>query len=344
MSTDGKYIYGFVSSNQARNLGAIGIEQRDVHIVPHRDIAAVVSDFPFITFGSLPKETLLRNLAVYQALIEEVMKTHNIIPMKFGTLVRGEQELKRILEGNYEQIHGGLSEMEDKLELDVVAFWNDFGAVLKEVGQEDGIRRFEEEAESRTDKGLYEAKIIVGKMVKESLDKKKEELANQMLDTLKEKAEDHRLHSLRDDTMIMNAAFLINEEKEETFEKKVEQLDKYFQDTINFRIVGPLPPYSFLTLGLRRVDYQEIESARDILELGEEATTQEIREAFSRLSKRFHPDRFPGDPEAQKRFEKIAKAYRMLCDYCEGERCSFKESGVKEWLSVRPVEQAGTND
>jgi len=60
------------------------------------------------------------------------------------------------------------------------------------------------------------------------------------------------------------------------------------------------------------------------------------------MSKKFHPDKFPGDSEAQERFEEITKAYQMLTDYCREDRCSFNETNVKEWLSVRPVGQQAT--
>lgn len=342
MTTDGKCIYGFISTDEPENLGAIGIDQGEVHIISYQDIAAVVSDSPFMPFDSLPKETLLRNLAIYQAVIERVMKDHHIIPVKFGTTVQGEEELKRILEKGYGQINSNLKEMEDKIELDVAALWSDLETVLKEIGEEGEIKRLKEEAASRSSDQVFEVKINVGKLVKASLDKKREECASHILDVLKRETHDHRYHSVMDDSMILNAAFLINKDKQDVFEGKVGELDRHYQGKINFRIVGPLPPYSFSTFEITKVEFAELNEAREMLGLGKETTAMEIRETYRDLTRKFHPDKLPGNQEAQDRFEKIHKAYHMLSDYCNEERCSFKEVVVREWLSVRPAEQSGT--
>lgn len=337
MTTFGKYIYGFVSTNERQNLGPIGINRGEVYHFPYRDVAAVVSDLRFTDFNDLPKETLLRNLAIYQAVIERVMKDRHIIPVKFGTMIRGDEELKRVLENGYAQINANLKQMEGKIELNVAAVWSDMGTILKEIGEEEGIKRLKEEAASRPPDQIFDVKINVGKLVKELLDKEREESASLILDTLKREAEDYRPHGVMDDSMIINAAFLINKDKQDVFEEKVDELDGHYQNKINFRIVGPLPPYSFSTLEIKKVEFTQLNQAKEMLGLGEESTPSEIRETYRALTKKLHPDKFPGDPEAQERFEKITKAYQILTDYCQEERCSFKETDVRGWVSVRPV-------
>ena len=337
MTTDAKFIYGFVSTNKLQGLDIMGVDRGEVSIFPYQDVAAVVSDLPFTQFDSLPKETLILKLAVYQAVIERVMKDCNIIPVKFGTMIEGEEELKRVLENGYGQINENLKQMEGKIELNVAAVWSDFETVLKEIGEEEGIRKIKEEAASKAPDEVFEVKINVGRLVKESLDKRKAECASHILDVLKKEAEDYRAHAMMDDSMIMNTAFLINKDKQKAFEKKVGDLDSHYQDKINFRIVGPLPPYSFSTFEITRVEFEELDRAREMLGLSKEFAPVEIRDTYWDLTKKFHPDKFPGDPEVQKKFEEITKAYKMLTDYCQEDRCSFKDTDVKEWLSVKPV-------
>jgi len=343
MAEKGKYIYGFVSANEDRDFGPIGIDRGEVRTLPYQDIAAVVSDLSFIQFDSLPKEALLHNLAVYQSVIEKAMKSHNIIPMKFGTVVQGVEELKRILKKGYGQIKSSLSAMENKIELDVAALWSDLETVLKEIGEEEEIKKLKEEAASKPPDQVFEIKINVGKLVKACLDKKREECASEILDTLKKEAEGHRSHDVMDDSMVINVAFLIRKDREEIFEGKVNQLDRQYQGRINFRIVGPLPPYSFSTFEMKKVEFDEVNGAREMLGLGERSTPLEIRETYRELTKKFHPDNYPGDPEAQKRFERIAKAYQILTDYCQEDGYSFREADVRGWIAVRPLEQSGTS-
>ena len=49
-----------------------------------------------------------------------------------------------------------------------------------------------------------------------------------------------------------------------------------------------------------------------ILELPWGASEQEVRQAFRKLALRYHPDRNPGDAEAEARFKPISAAYQHL--------------------------------
>lgn len=51
-----------------------------------------------------------------------------------------------------------------------------------------------------------------------------------------------------------------------------------------------------------------------LLEIGRNATAEEIRSAFRKLALKYHPDRNPGNPEAEKKFKQISEAYDILSD------------------------------
>ncbi len=52
----------------------------------------------------------------------------------------------------------------------------------------------------------------------------------------------------------------------------------------------------------------------EILGLARNASLDEIKRAYRRLAMKYHPDRNPGDPEAETRFKEAAEAYEVLAD------------------------------
>ena len=52
----------------------------------------------------------------------------------------------------------------------------------------------------------------------------------------------------------------------------------------------------------------------ELLEVTKEASGEEIKKSFRRLAMKYHPDRNPGDKEAEARFKEINEAYDVLKD------------------------------
>lgn len=70
---------------------------------------------------------------------------------------------------------------------------------------------------------------------------------------------------------------------------------------------GPARPVS------RRRKLKTLEAkALDTLELGDEATGDEIKTAYKKLVKRHHPDANGGDRASEERFGEVVKAYQIL--------------------------------
>jgi DnaJ-class molecular chaperone len=72
----------------------------------------------------------------------------------------------------------------------------------------------------------------------------------------------------------------------------------------------------------------------EVLGVARDASQEEIRKAYRRLAKEFHPDLNPGKPAAEARFKEIAAAYDLLSD--PEKRARYDRGEIDESGAERP--------
>jgi hypothetical protein len=351
--TDAQYIYGVIASGEAMSFGTIGIGGRgdEVHTVPYKDLAAVVSDCPPVDYMAIKdtdKEKVVRDLADHQAVIEEVMKRFTVLPVKFGTTVKDSGEVETVLRQGYFALQEAHAAIADKVEVEVVATW-DLPSIFQEISAEEPIAKLRARIEGMSRLRSTPDRIKVGKMVYESLNRRRENYQQEALSALAGCTLDLQKHSLMNDEMVMNVAFLLDKGQREEFDRRLDELDEKLGGRLNFRRIGPLPPYSFSTVEARPMTHQEVKGAQELLGLGQEASLGEVKRAYYSLAQEYHPDAQPGDKAAEEHFAQVAAAYQLLSSYCLGQaaaqgitakrqaerhRCSLAPAAIKESVLI----------
>jgi DnaJ-class molecular chaperone len=79
---------------------------------------------------------------------------------------------------------------------------------------------------------------------------------------------------------------------------------------------------------------QSSQSLYEVLGVKRDASADEIRNAYRKLAKQFHPDLNPGKPEAEARFKSISAAYDLLSD--PEKRARYDRGEIDESGQERP--------
>ena len=246
MEREGKYIYCIIETKQERNFGPIGIGQRgdEVLTIGYDDLSTVVSSY------HLNKLTINKeNMLAHQKVIEEVMKEFDsVLPVRFGTIASTADEIRNLLDRRYREFKTTLNDMQHKVELGVKGTWTDMQGIFDEIVKENKtIRDLKEALEKEGDKNT-QAKMGLGRMVKDALDKKKEKQAEEIVSKLRKTAYDYKLNETAGDEMFMNAAFLVDKGREKEFDNIMDDLGKNYKDRIKFMYAGPLPVFNFVNI------------------------------------------------------------------------------------------------
>ena len=247
---EGKYIYAIIEASEPQEFTTPGIGERGdkVYTVHHNGLAAVVSSSPSVEYP-----VRRDNMMAHQKVLEEVMKKFTLLPVRFCTIAEDEEKIKeKLLKVRFQEFKDLLVKMIGKVELGVRAFWSDLdsdlaGIFAEIVSENEEIARLKKRIEEeKSVQKVYAGKIKIGEIVQRALGKKKKKEAQALLNSLTGLAEDFRENGILGDRNILNAAFLVTKEKEEEFDRKINQIQQEFGKRTKLNYFGPIPPYNFV--------------------------------------------------------------------------------------------------
>lgn len=250
---EGKYIYCVTDSNQPQSFGPLGIGGRgdEIHTICFDDIAAVVSNAPIKKYHISRENSLAHEKA-----IEAVMAEHTVLPVRFATVTEDEEKIMKILEAEHDRFRELLNQMKDKTELGVKAIFKEdviYKHILKKYEDISGLK--EKIAELPPEK-TYHQRMEIGEMVEAALQQEKQIVEEDILNSLSPLAVDVKTNDPYGELMIINAAFLVEKEREADFDHQVQELGDKYSEKVKFKFVGTLPPFNFVNLVIETEKYQ----------------------------------------------------------------------------------------
>lgn len=325
------YLYGIIEQTKAIDFGPIGFKGGRVFSLPMSEVAAVVGPPPAEIFAKLTKELLIAFLLAHQKTLEQIMKKNFVLPFKFGTTLKDESEITRVLEEDRRPLAELMNRMKNLTEIDVIATW-EVTKILQEISVEDPEVIALKKVMARGDGD----RVLIGMCLAKALKQR----AVVWREKIRENLKDHSVacadHDLLDDAMILNSSFLIHRDHEMEFNRALEAADAAFQDKLRFKCVGPLPPYSFATMTIKRFDPEEVQKSAKILGLNGRAELTFVKKVYKELSRQCHPDTDPN--LSVEKFEEINRAYEIVADYCEDGPKPLEREAIEKSVRLKLLE------
>ena len=244
----GRYVYGILQCRDRRDFGKVGIGGAGEmgSTVNYQDIAAVVSNTSVYIF-----DPTRENALAHEHVIETVMKNYTIIPMSFGTVFRTDNDIREVLKSIYSSLKDVLHQMSGKLEFGLKVNW-DRDRIIEDIKQEDEeIRKFHQEIIRKHLQSTYLARMQLGRMIDKALAERSIGYVREIYEALRGVCVASRDNQPIGDKMIMNAAFLVERDREPEFDDAVNSIAKKYGQRLKFKYTGPWPPYNFVNIRVK---------------------------------------------------------------------------------------------
>ncbi len=244
----GIYIFCAIQTNDDDQFGSIEMEgeTRETFTIRYKDAAMVAAEVPMKIYH--PKKD---NLLMHQGAVSLVMNQKDtVIPISFGNVFKSEEDVKALLENLYPQFEKLFPAIKGKIELGLKVIgkkeW------LEEIVNENPeVKKMSSAVKGKSESAGYYDRIQLGGMAQKLFGSLQQEVKQEVFMPLEETAEAAKANEPSSETMLLNASFLIDRDKEESFDQKVNEAHEKWKDKVDFNYSGPWPAYNFVNIRLK---------------------------------------------------------------------------------------------
>jgi len=236
------YVYGVVRAPDAPQLDSLGVGDRGARLsdVVHGGVAAIVSE---VDEGPL---AAARDLRAHWRVLEDVAKRTTVVPVRFGTVMAGREELvQEFLAPQADSLAALLGELDGRVQLSIKAFYDEERLLGEVVSGSPAVAQLREKVKGMPEAAGYYERIRLGELVSGEVERCRERDTAAVLARLEPLAVAAKNEDPGTADTAVNATFLVEEERVAEFSKAVGQLTEELGERLRMRYLGPMPPYSF---------------------------------------------------------------------------------------------------
>lgn len=242
------YVYGLMRADEAaRAVAAPRGRAASLMAVEHGGLSALVTP---VRDG--PLRLRRERLRGHADVLQDAFAHGPVLPLRFGTGMPSEQAvIANLLEPGHNDLRERLDALVDMAELQVKATYVE-APLLRSVLASD-IELAHATARIRTlpPEATHFERIRIGEAIAQAVERRRAADSGALLDPLREHAAAYELSEPQHERMALNAAFLVQRGQLDGFDAAVEVLADSFAGQVQFKVIGPMPAYSFAGGGLR---------------------------------------------------------------------------------------------
>jgi len=262
------YVYGIVSGDGSRpieGLPQVGIDPAyPVYALPYQAIQAIVSRVSLPEFGQAQLEANLNDIEwlkarvyAHQNVLDAVLASHTLVPVRFCTIYRSESGVREMLAQHYDDFVAALARLKGRQEWGVKVYCDRETLIQKIEAVSDRVKELRTEIARKPEGMAYFLKKRVEEAIAEEVERVSDEYAQRSHDRLTSRAEEAVVLPLqgreitgREEEMILNGAYLVASERLAAFQSELASLEKEYTDLgFRYEMTGPWPPYNFVAIG-----------------------------------------------------------------------------------------------
>lgn len=225
------YIYGIVSFPPQLSREIWGHGGEPVCLLPRGDLAAVVSPSPL---GPWPPDEA--RLSLHEAVVEQVMASRSILPVRFNTILRTEEAVIALLDQRAREFRSALERVAGKVEMGLRVLWEPPG---------EGEVHADQEIEGGGPGTEYLSRRLKEEWRRAKLLQAGERLIQELDAPLRSLAVESWLQRFPTNRLLIAGAYLVERPRVDAFREGVVKAREQFP-RLRFLLTGPWPPYHFV--------------------------------------------------------------------------------------------------
>ncbi len=244
----GIYLFcGIQTEQDGDSFGTVEIEgtEREIFIIGYKDAAMVVAEVPMKIYH--PNRD---NLMFHQNTVSKVMEQNNtVIPISFGNVFKTRDDVKVLLENLYPQFEKLFPEIKGKIEVGLKVIGKKAWLENKVNENPEAVKKAAA-VKGKSEAASYYERIQLGGMAQKMVQEIQGDIKTEIFAPLEKTAEAAKANESLSETMLLNASFLVDRDKEELFDEKVNEAHEKWKDRVDFKYTGPWPAYNFINIRL----------------------------------------------------------------------------------------------